>query len=156
LDSKNYRIQVFDKSGKFVHTIGKKGQGPGEFSSPVALWIDSKNKSVYVADYRSMKIVIFSMDGKYLDKDVLFDLYPKEISVDGKKNIWGIFSSLGYTTTLYFKQYSFEGKEIDSFMEKPFKISSLMISRENLGSRRTRVGGFFSTMDMNTTFIFLT
>jgi len=31
LDSGNNRIHVFDNSGKYIRTIGKKGQGPGEF-----------------------------------------------------------------------------------------------------------------------------
>ena len=33
LDSGNFRIQKFDKNGNYVTSIGKKGQGPGEFSS---------------------------------------------------------------------------------------------------------------------------
>ena len=31
LDSANSRIQKFDKNGKCILSVGKKGQGPGEF-----------------------------------------------------------------------------------------------------------------------------
>ena len=42
-DSSNARVQVFDAGGEYVRTLGRAGQGPGEFSSlsgsyrPVAL-----------------------------------------------------------------------------------------------------------------------
>jgi len=31
LDSRQCRIQIFDKDGKYLQTIGCKGEGPGEF-----------------------------------------------------------------------------------------------------------------------------
>jgi hypothetical protein len=31
LDNKAARIQVYNKNGEYVETIGRKGQGPGEF-----------------------------------------------------------------------------------------------------------------------------
>ena len=31
LDSRQCRIQIFDKDGKYLQTIGRKGEGPGEF-----------------------------------------------------------------------------------------------------------------------------
>jgi hypothetical protein len=31
LDSGNFRIQVFDKNGRFIRTVGRQGQGPAEF-----------------------------------------------------------------------------------------------------------------------------
>jgi hypothetical protein len=34
VDGRNYRIQVFDDEGRFVRTIGQRGQGPGEFGRP--------------------------------------------------------------------------------------------------------------------------
>ena len=37
LDSGNYRIQKFNVHGKYICSIGNKGQGPGEFNNPVML-----------------------------------------------------------------------------------------------------------------------
>lgn len=34
LDSGNQRIPEFDGTGKYLRTIGRQGQGPGEFQSP--------------------------------------------------------------------------------------------------------------------------
>jgi hypothetical protein len=34
-DGGNRRIQTYDKSGKYVRTIGRQGQGPGEYMYPI-------------------------------------------------------------------------------------------------------------------------
>ena len=34
LDSKEANVKVFDWDGNYIRTIGRKGQGPGEFQSP--------------------------------------------------------------------------------------------------------------------------
>ncbi|MFC1476963.1 6-bladed beta-propeller [candidate division KSB1 bacterium] len=49
LDSGNTRIQVFDPAGRYIRTIGRKGEGPGEFSRPTNLNIDSENL-LYIGD----------------------------------------------------------------------------------------------------------
>jgi hypothetical protein len=42
-DFGNIRIQMYDKAGKFVRTLGRKGQGPGEFQMPRKVLFDSKD-----------------------------------------------------------------------------------------------------------------
>lgn len=62
LDSGNYRIQKFDTKGIYIQTIGKKGQGPGEFENPLSLYFDEK-ENLYVLDGRQIKI--FSTLGEF-------------------------------------------------------------------------------------------
>jgi hypothetical protein len=62
LDSGNYRIQKFDTKGIYIKTIGKKGQGPGEFENPLSLHFDKK-ENLYVLDGRQIKI--FSTLGEF-------------------------------------------------------------------------------------------
>jgi DNA-binding beta-propeller fold protein YncE len=59
------RISVFDKTGKFLRTIGKAGTGPGEFRTPHALEFDSKGRLI-VADRHNHRIQILTKDGKFL------------------------------------------------------------------------------------------
>jgi len=63
LDSGNQRIQKFSPEGKYVATIGRKGQGPGEFTSPSSLDIDSKGY-LYVLDSNQRKLQILTPEGK--------------------------------------------------------------------------------------------
>jgi DNA-binding beta-propeller fold protein YncE len=59
------RISVFDKTGKFLRTIGKTGTAPGEFRTPHALEFDSKGRLI-VADRHNHRIQILTKDGKFL------------------------------------------------------------------------------------------
>jgi hypothetical protein len=63
LDSGNQRIQKFSPAGKYLATIGRKGQGPGEFVSPSSLAIDSKGY-LYVLDPNQGRLQILAPEGK--------------------------------------------------------------------------------------------
>ena len=57
-DKENYRIQVFDLSGKFVAKIGTIGSGIGELNEPVLAAVLSDGKIV-VTEFRNSRIQIF-------------------------------------------------------------------------------------------------
>lgn len=59
------RISVFDKTGKFLRTIGKTGTGPGEFRTPHAIEFDSQGRLI-VADRHNHRIQILTKDGKFI------------------------------------------------------------------------------------------
>ena len=59
------RISVFDRTGKFLRTIGKTGTGPGEFRTPHAMVFDSQGRLI-VADRHNHRIQILTKDGKYI------------------------------------------------------------------------------------------
>ena len=51
-------VFIFGPDGKFLKELGKQGQGPGEYSTPVSMDINSK-KEILVADYLANKIHVF-------------------------------------------------------------------------------------------------
>ena len=59
------RISVFDRTGKFLRTIGKTGTGPGEFRTPHAIVFDSQGRLI-VADRHNHRIQILTKEGKYV------------------------------------------------------------------------------------------
>jgi DNA-binding beta-propeller fold protein YncE len=61
------RISVFDRSGKFLRTIGKTGMAPGEFRTPHALEFDSQGRLV-VADRHNHRIQIVTKEGKFVSE----------------------------------------------------------------------------------------
>ena len=60
-------ILKFDKTGKLIKRFGKGGSGPGEFSVPHALAMDSKGR-LFVGDRANNRIQIFDQDGKFLEE----------------------------------------------------------------------------------------
>ncbi len=63
----NSRIVHFTRDGKFVKAWGELGHGPGQFSIPHAIAVDSKGR-LYVADRNNVRIQIFDQSGKLLDE----------------------------------------------------------------------------------------
>lgn len=63
----NDRVVVFDKSGKYLRSWGKLGNGPGEFSQPHSLVLDSRGR-VYVADRNNDRIQMFDGMGRFLSE----------------------------------------------------------------------------------------
>jgi DNA-binding beta-propeller fold protein YncE len=59
------RITVFDRTGKFLRTIGRAGMGPGEFRTPHALEFDSQGRLI-VADRHNHRIQILTKEGKFV------------------------------------------------------------------------------------------
>lgn len=61
-------VQVFERDGKFLRTIGRPAQsdlaGNGELIYPVGLALDDKGQ-LYVADLRAGRIATFKSDGTY-------------------------------------------------------------------------------------------
>ncbi|MEE8378223.1 MAG: NHL repeat-containing protein [Candidatus Aminicenantaceae bacterium] len=62
LDSGNHRIQKFSPEGKYIATIGRQGQGPGEFQYPQSLSIDSEGY-LYISDMGNRKIHVLKPGG---------------------------------------------------------------------------------------------
>ena len=75
LDSKNYKIYIFNPGGKFISSFGQRGEGPGEiknFSSGQQLFV--VNQQVIVVD-RS-RINYFSLDGAF-EKSIVYSTRMK-------------------------------------------------------------------------------
>jgi len=74
------RIQKYGPDGKYLLTIGREGQGPGEFHS---IWEPEfdRDGNLYAVDIGQKRISFFSRDGQYLRQigfptiDVLSNLY---------------------------------------------------------------------------------
>jgi hypothetical protein len=83
LDGGNHRVQKYDKNGNYLQTIGRKGQGPGEFTSLYSAFIDGQD-NLYVSEGR--RIQVFNALGEY-QRSILLDNNINEFFVDFKGNI---------------------------------------------------------------------
>ncbi len=56
-------IKLFDAKGKFLHTIGRQGAGPGEFQVPT---IFATGTRLVVHDSKLARVTLFTLDGKLI------------------------------------------------------------------------------------------
>ena len=63
LDMRAKHVKVFTRSGEYLKTIGKEGQGPGEFHLPAIERITSDNKLMVL---EMMKISYFTLEGEFI------------------------------------------------------------------------------------------
>lgn len=64
---KTFQIFRFDTNGNFVNFIGKRGNGPGEFTEMRDVIIKSKNENIIeILDYES--IIDYQLDGRFIKK----------------------------------------------------------------------------------------
>jgi len=80
-DAMDKVIKVYDKHGKYVRTIGREGDGPGEFRTISGIFIDKKD-NLYVYDGRPRRFTLFNDKGEY--KNTI--RFPKQ-----DKTVWEFF-----------------------------------------------------------------
>lgn len=86
-------IRKFDPDGKYILTIGRPGQGPGEFQNVWRPRFD-KNNNLYVSDIvGSRRISVFNRDGTFL-KLIRVPIRLSDISINSR----GLY--VGYHSTM--------------------------------------------------------
>lgn len=63
-DFRANNIKKFDSSGKFIKTIGREGQGPGEFNMPYKIAVS--NDRLIVWDMRNRRLCALTLDGEFI------------------------------------------------------------------------------------------
>lgn len=87
-DPDNNRILKYDPNGKYLLTIGREGQGPGEFQSLSVAKFD-KDNNLYITDIRNQRISFFDKDGKFLRHTRMLNRY-ENLSLNSKDIIIAI------------------------------------------------------------------
>jgi len=88
LDNSLMNVKKFDSSGNFVKSIGRMGQGPGEFLYPWIIFIEKD--TLKIISYELSKISKFDLEGNFFSDKVFTDmplLQNMKISKDGKKSV---------------------------------------------------------------------
>lgn len=63
-DYKANNIKKFDKNGKYIKSIGRKGQGPGEFFMPFMISVTSDRLIVY--DMGNWRLCTLTLEGEFI------------------------------------------------------------------------------------------
>jgi len=121
-DSEEKHIKVFDKSGRYLRTIGRPGQGPGEFDGIMGLSIVRTTGELAVNDVLQRRLSFFKTDGTFL-RDLQFG--ESRISyalLDSRGNIYAAQTFVDAATSLW--EYRLvvlaqEGKLIQALAREP-------------------------------------
>jgi DNA-binding beta-propeller fold protein YncE len=113
-DSGNNRVQVFDRSGRFLRQFGAGGDKNGQFLWAFDLSVDAQG-NVYVLDDAARNLQKFSPSGAFIwrvDKSILPDLvgHGHDANVDPRGRI--VVGNDDNGRVLYLDR---DGKEVDSF-----------------------------------------
>lgn len=100
-DTETHQIKVFDLEGKLLKTLGKRGEGVGEFNYPTHIALS--DQKLYVTDTMNARIQVLSTTtGRYLGTVGRRGLYignlvrPKGVAADSEGNIYVIESYFDY------------------------------------------------------------
>lgn len=123
-DIGGFRVQQYGPDGKFLRTIGRLGDSPGEFARPKGVAVDREGR-VYVVDAAAQLVQIFDAEGKLL----LFfgepDGSPVGLNLPAKV-------AIDYDHVDLFREYA----------APDFQVEYLVIVTNQYGDRKVSVFGF--------------
>ena len=65
-DRNNFRVQLFDPSGEFLFSFGKRGENHGEFQGgPLSVAVNREG-NLFVSDWSGASVQVFDSKGEYL------------------------------------------------------------------------------------------
>ncbi len=119
VDGGNFRVQIFDRNGKFIKTFGQVGKQLGNFARPKEIATD-KEGNVYVADTAFGNFQIFNSEGELLmfvgdrtEEDVPAGyMLPSGIAVDEDGRVY--FVDQWFARVDIFRPYAL--KETDGYL----------------------------------------
>lgn len=84
-------VLQFDKNGKFINSIGKKGSGPMEIVGFSDFFVDDEKKEIHILDGTTQNLKIFEYNGE-LKNTIYLDKYGDDIGlIDNNSIIYSNF-----------------------------------------------------------------
>ncbi len=126
-------IKVFDSDGKYIMTIGAKGQGPGEFQM-ITYLVFTKDGELAVLDQMARRTNLFNSSGQFLKSFKWKTGYYQFILMKSSSYIISeiVYGGDRQFRWLYVKEIDFGGKEIQSYGN--FTLSKPLIVRDGSGT----------------------
>ena len=85
-DMKYFQIIIFDRQGKFIRCINKRGQGPGEYTSFYAFDVDFDKEEIFIMTlYPRQTMWVYSFEGNFL-REFKYDVNKKKLDIKRLNN----------------------------------------------------------------------
>ncbi len=89
----------FDRSGKFIRSIGKIGKGPGEFTSASEIVV-ADDIIIFLDNHEPTRLLSYSISGEYLSAKKIFENEAGDFTINPKNGDLYFFSG-GYSNLLH-------------------------------------------------------
>ncbi len=137
-DRRGFHIKVFDKFGKYVKTIGRKGQGPGEFSQISSIQITPRNE-LMVYERMGFKLTFFSLDGDYIRTVLLKGIQAFWVRENSKGNYFessvefqGQYNTNTFRVATEVKEYGSDFEFIKTIAKDKFRNANVPLRHDML------------------------
>lgn len=125
LDMKNFRVQLFDASGGFLHSLPlSKGQGPSEINNFAKMAVQPDG-TVSLLDFYARKVILFKKTGEFI-RSFILDFHAFDIAATEKTLV-----VLGYNDNRILHELDLEGRCLASFCE-PFPPPSRLAAHKEM------------------------
>ncbi len=90
-------VNIFDKNGKFLKSMFKKGSGPGECLSPDGLDLDIEKGEFLINSCQNRKVLRFDADGNFLSENKI-NYFAFDFLYDDQSKSNLLFTNYNYIT----------------------------------------------------------
>jgi len=154
-DFQDQSIKVFDVNGNFVQTIGRQGEGPGEFSS-VGRMTFLPDGRLMVTDSGSNRLSLFDREGSYLESHHWTERLGRIYSATNEDCVMTVYEIPEgkdplERRKLFIKKFDFEGNEILNFGE--FQTEEMKVQTESTSGGGTMMFGISAPHSPHSIFI---
>lgn len=81
-DDYTMQVRIFDKSGAYIRSMGREGEGPGEFKRLWYLW-RLPGDTLWVGDYRPWRYQVYASTGEWIRTVTMDPVYPNPTRAGG-------------------------------------------------------------------------
>ena len=107
INSDRKKVLCFDKEGRFLFNIGRRGRGHGEYVSPFSISVD--NGIIYILCQHTGRLLCYDVsDGKYLKSITLQNNYMQAVVHDG----------FIYAVDMVLKQFAIDAIPLDNPLKR--------------------------------------
>jgi hypothetical protein len=128
-------IWIFGPDGHFIQNLGRQGQGPGEYSTPLKLDV-SPEGDIILADYLGRRLIFYDRNYQYKKQILVKGRMYRSVHVNHKNEIFMYEGMVGPRVREVFdtiKKLNNDGETILSFAPIPEEVFKFLYSCSNDG-----------------------
>lgn len=128
-------IWIFNPDGHFLQKLGRQGQGPGEYNTPVRITVNSEDE-ILISDYLRRRIIFYDRNYRYEREILIKEKMYHSVHVNGKDEIYMYEGMVGPRDKYVFdtiKKLNEKGETVLTFAPIPKKVLGMGFSASGDG-----------------------